>query len=201
MKDQAARDLAAQLLDTAGCLRRLSCRHGAEIMATKGIGPTRAARLLAAFALARRVNAVALEPGKRVRSSREVFRHYNALLRDKKKEVFMVLLLDSKNRILREERISEGSLTGAIVHPREVFQRAVRESAAAILALHNHPSGDPSPSEEDYQITLRLQEAGKVLGIHLLDHVILGESGFVSFREHRLLVWDGDDTASGQRFH
>jgi DNA repair protein RadC len=192
VKDQDARQVAIRLLKGAGGLRRLSNRRSTEIMAVEGIGPARAARLLATFGLARRLSAQALEPGQRIRSSRDIFTHYHTLFRDKKREIFMVLLLDSKNRLLGEERISEGSLNGAIVHPREVFQSAIRESAASILAIHNHPSGDPSPSEEDYRVTLRLKEAGELLGIHLLDHVILGEFGFVSFREHRLMRWEGE---------
>ena len=85
--------------------------------------------------------------------------------------------------------MSEGSLTSSIVHPREVFQAAILESAASIVALHNHPSGDPSPSREDYEITVRLKEAGSVVGIELMDHIILADRGFVSFREHRLIAW------------
>jgi DNA repair protein RadC len=187
-----AAELAARLLNGAGGLRDLSTRKGNELMELKGVGPVRAARLMAVFSLARRLNAMPLWPGFKVRSSRDVFAHYSPLLRDRKREVFIVLLLDSKNRLLREERISEGSLTASIVHPREVFQAAIRESAAAILALHNHPSGDPSPSKEDYDVTRRLKDVGDLVGIGLVDHVILGEGRFISFREHKLMEWSAE---------
>jgi DNA repair protein RadC len=182
--------LAGKLLDEAGGLRGLANRKGREMMGFEGIGPARAARLLATFTLARRLHAIRLRPGLPLRSSRDVFEHYHPLLRDAKRETFIVLLLDSKNRVMKEERISQGSLTASIVHPREVFHAAIRESAAALLALHNHPSGDPSPSREDYEITVRLREVGELVGIRLVDHVILGEERFVSFREHGLIEWD-----------
>lgn len=189
-REHDARAVASRLLQIAGGLRGLSLRRGTEVMRIKGIGPARAARLLAVFGLVRRLLAEPLKPGLKVSSSQDVFAHYHPLLRDKKREVFIIMLLDSKNRLIREERISEGSLTASIVHPREVFQAAIRESAAAILALHNHPSGDPCPSREDFDITLRLKEVGELVGIRLLDHVVLGEAGFVSFREHKLIEWE-----------
>jgi DNA repair protein RadC len=98
-----------------------------------------------------------------------------------RKEVFCVLLLDAKHRKLREARISEGSLTASIVHPREVFAPAVRESAAALILVHNHPSGDPSPSPEDVELTRRLRQAGEIVGIRVLDHVIVGAEHHFSF--------------------
>jgi len=159
------------------------------MMALCGIGPARAARLKAVVTLAQRLGERRLAPGMAVKSSRAVFDHFHLRLRDSKREVFLVLLLDSKHRVIREERVSEGSLTASIVHPREVFQAAISELAGAILAIHNHPSGDPTPSAEDFEITRRLKDAGDLLGIQLLDHVILGDGEFVSFREHRLLDW------------
>jgi DNA repair protein RadC len=181
--------LARRLLRDTGGLRGLALRKARELMSFDGMGPASAARLLAVFSLARRLWAQRSRPGSRMNSSREVYAHYYPLLRDEKKEIFFVLLLDGKNRLLREERVSEGSLTASIVHPREVYRTAIRESAASILAMHNHPSGDPSPSREDYEVTLRLKEAGDLVGIPLLDHVILGERRYVSFREHRLINW------------
>ncbi len=189
-KKMDAGKLAEILLNDAGGLRGLARRKGAEVMRVHGIGPAKASRIMATFSLARRLNASRLCPGFKVSSSRDVFLHYNPLLRDTKKEVFIILLLDSKNRLIREERVSEGSLTASIVHPREVFNAAIRESAAAVLAVHNHPSGDPRPSREDHAITVRLKEVGDLVGIRLLDHVIVGEEDYVSFREHRLVVWD-----------
>jgi len=116
-----------------------------------------------------------------------VYEHFHERLRDHKRELFLALLLDSKNRLLREVRISEGSLTASIVHPREVFAPVVREAAAAVLFVHNHPSGDPQPSREDLEITRRLKEAGDLMGVRVLDHVIIGSEGYVSLADRGLL--------------
>lgn len=188
-RHRGVRRMAAELLLVAGGLRALSRRGIREMMAFEGIGPARAARLAAAFALARRLGAAPLRRGMRVRCSRDVYEHFNSRCRDLEKEVFLVLLLDTKHRVIREERISMGSLSASIVHPREVFQPAIRESACAIVAVHNHPSGDPTPSREDFEITVRLKDVGKLVGIHLLDHIVLGDGSFVSFREDRLMEW------------
>ncbi len=186
---RSARDLAHQILSTHGGLRGFANRSGKEMMAVCGIGPAQAARLKAVVTLSQRLGERRLSPGMAVKSSRAVFDHFHLRLRDAKREIFLVLLLDSKHRIIREERVSEGSLTASIVHPREVFQAAISELAGAIVAIHNHPSGDPTPSAEDFEVTRRLKDAGELLGIQLLDHVILGDGEFVSFREHRLLEW------------
>lgn len=192
VRNHGVHRLAAALLERTGSLHALARCRERELMRMKGLGPAQAARLTAVFSLAKRLNSLPFHPGFKLRSSHDVFAHYHPLMRDAKREVFMVLLLDSKHRIMREERISEGSLTSSIVHPREVFQAAIRESAAAILALHNHPSGDPSPSQEDYEVTARLKEVGELVGIPLLDHIIVGDGRFISFREHRLLDWNED---------
>lgn len=182
-------DLAQSLIKESGGLRKLSRKSGLELLKRPGVGTVRAAKLFALFSLFKRLGACALNPGARIESSQSLFEHYSHRLRDHRKECFYVILLDNKNRILKEELVSEGSLTASIVHPREVFAAAIRESAAAIIALHNHPSGDPSPSKEDYEITQRLKQIGELLGIRLLDHVVMGEGSFVSFREQSLLEW------------
>ena len=124
-----------------------------------------------------------LSTGTRVSCSGDLFKHFHPALRDLKHELFKVVLLDAKNTVLKETTVSEGSLTLSIVHPREVFAFAVRESAAAVILLHNHPSGDPTPSLEDRQLTDRLVAVGKLLGIRVLDHVIIGDSRYVSFAD------------------
>ena len=96
----------------------------------------------------------------------------------------MVLMLDGRHRVMREAQVSQGTLNASLVHPREVFRSAVRESAAALVLVHNHPSGDPTPSGEDFEVTRRLVEAGELLGIRVMDHVVVAERGFYSFREH-----------------
>jgi DNA repair protein RadC len=118
---------------------------------------------------------------------RQIYDHYHGALRDKKREMFLVVLLDARHRVLGEEIVSEGSLTSSIVHPREVFLPAVRESAGAMVLVHNHPSGDPRPSDEDVAVTRRLVHAAELLGIRVLDHVIVGDGSYASFKEAGLL--------------
>jgi DNA repair protein RadC len=117
------------------------------------------------------------------RSAADVFDRYRYLLADYPVEVFLVLLLDVKNRPMQDIRVSTGILNGSLIHPREVFAPAVRERAASILLVHNHPSGDPAPSPEDREVTKRLRSAGGIVGIAVLDHVIIGDGSFYSFRE------------------
>ena len=148
-----------------------------------GVGEAKAAQLKAAIELGRRVLASPLSKGTRIFSSRDLFDHYHPTLRDLRHEVFKVVLLDAKHAIVRDTTVSEGSLTLSIVHPREVFTMAVRESAAAVIFLHNHPSGDPTPSQEDRVLTARLVTAGEVLGIRVLDHIVVGDGRYVSFAD------------------
>jgi DNA repair protein RadC len=183
----SAIDQGRTLLQRFGDLRNLAAATVAELKAIKGIGPAKAAELLAVCELARRFNCNPLRPKERYTAPQAVFAHFHERLRDHKRERFIALLLDSKNRLLREVGISEGSLTASIVHPREVFGPAVRESAAAILFVHNHPSGDPTPSREDLEITQRLKEAGDLMGVRVLDHIIIGNEGYVSLADRGLL--------------
>jgi len=118
-----------------------------------------------------------------VLSGADVFDRYRYLLADSPVEVFLAVLLDVKNRVLREVRVSVGTLNGSLIHPREVFAPAVADRAAAIVIVHNHPSGDPRPSPEDGLVTRRLRSAGEIVGIPVLDHVIIGTCKFFSFRE------------------
>lgn len=147
----------------------------------KGIGPAKAAQIKATLEIAKRFAAEELKQGEQFRSSADVFNHYREHLGGLKKEEFHVLLLDAKNRKIKDVRISEGSLTSSLVHPREVFSPVVRESAAAVILVHNHPSGDPAPSHEDLQITRRLREVGEVMGVQVLDHLIIGKGRYISF--------------------
>jgi len=178
---------ARALLAAHGPLRRLSTRAPCELRAVSGIGTAQAVRLVALFALARRLIGERLRPGMPFGNPRQIFDHYHGALRDKKRELFLVVLLDARHRILRDEVISEGSLTSSIVHPREVFLPAVRESAGAVVFVHNHPSGDPRPSDEDVAVTRRLVHASELLGIRVLDHVIVGDGAYASFKEAGLL--------------
>ncbi len=183
---QSAIDLGRNLLQEFGDLRALAGATMTELCAVKGAGPAKAASILAALTLAQRVNTVRLANLERFTTPAQVFQHFHYRFRDRRKEYFVILLLDGKNRILREVQISEGSLNQSIVHPREVFNPAIRESAAAVILVHNHPSGDPIPSREDLEITRRLKEAGDLLGIRVLDHIIIGDNAYRSFVEQGL---------------
>ena len=178
---------ARTLLEAHGPLRRLSTRTAREIRKACRIGPVQAQRLVAAFALAKRLVGERLRPGVCFDSPQQIFEHFHGALRDKKREIFLVVLLDARHRVLREEVVSEGSLTSSIVHPREVFLPAVRESAGAVVLVHNHPSGDPRPSEEDIAVTRRLVHASELLGIRVLDHVIVGDGRYASLRQEGLM--------------
>lgn len=185
---QLAEDLLA-----AGGLRALAAASSAELRRTPGVGAAKSASLLAAVELGRRLAAQRLREGDAIRSPEDVFRHFHSSLRDAPHERFLVLLLDGRHRVIREVLTSQGTLTSSLVHPREVFRPALREGAAALVAVHNHPSGDPTPSPEDRQVTLRLIQAGKLLGVPLLDHVVVAERGFASLREAGVF----DETPAG----
>ena len=133
--------------------------------------------------IGRRLATRRLEVGQCIQVPSDVHRHFFDRLRDYPQERFHALLLDSRHRVTREVLISQGTLTASLVHPREVFRHAVRQSAAALVLVHNHPSGDPAPSSEDRRVTERLLRAGEVLGIRVLDHVVVAEHGYYSFNE------------------
>jgi DNA repair protein RadC len=186
-RDAEALALARRLLAEAGSLRALARMSAAELEAA-GVKPAEAAvRLRAALALAERTAAEPREPGERLSSGDEVFKRYRAKLRDLKKERFLAIYLDQRNRVIAEERISEGSLTASPVNPREVFGPALRLAAAGVIFVHNHPSGDAAPSKEDVSLTRSLQEAGRLLGLRVLDHVVMGENDFTSMLDAGLM--------------
>jgi DNA repair protein RadC len=187
---QARRDaaeVAEELLGRYGELRKLGRASAAELESYASVSRPAAVRLLAAFALAERMDRESRRRGPVVRSGKDFYDLYHKRLRDLVQEVFLVVLLDQRNRVLRDVQISQGSLTGALVHPREVFAPAIRESAAAVAIVHNHPSGDCAPSQEDRAVTTRLRETAGVVGIRFLDHVIVGEGTYTSFVDEGLL--------------
>ena len=184
---ESALDQARALLRNFGTLRRLDGAPVSRLCRIRGIGPAKAAGIKAALELGKRLSAEPLRRGVALRSSQDVYRHYRSRLAGADRETFWVVLLDVKNRILGDAKVSEGSLSSAIVHPREVFKPAVEESASAVILVHNHPSGDPTPSAEDVAITRRLREAGDVMGVKVLDHVVVGGEGYASFVERGLL--------------
>ncbi len=159
-----------------------------ELTRVKGIGPAKASTIIAAFELADRAEKQQNNDAKPiVKTPEEVFREVKSKLKDKKKEYFLALLLDTRNRMIKNAEISIGSLDSSIVHPREVFKEALSVSAASVIFVHNHPSGDTQPSEDDIKLTKRLVEAGDVMGITVLDHVITGDGKFLSLKRQGLL--------------
>lgn len=184
---QSAIDLGRNIIQTFGDLRKVAVASFTELCDVNGVGPAKASSIMAALVLASRVRSDRLESLERFTTPLQIFNHFHFRFRDRRREYFLTLLLDGKNRIIREEQISEGSLNQSIVHPREVFSPAVKESAAAVILIHNHPSGDPAPSREDREITRRLKEAGEIMGIRVLDHIIIGDGAYFSFVEMGLL--------------
>ncbi|HEX9948542.1 MAG TPA: DNA repair protein RadC [Thermodesulfobacteriota bacterium] len=180
---RTALDHARQLIKRFETFRNLASVASAELLDIKGIGPAKAATVQAVMEICRRYATERFSQGKAFSRSADVFAHFHQRLKDRKKECFFILLLDSKNRAIREERVSEGTLTSSLVHPREAFAPAIRESAASLILVHNHPSGDPCPSREDEDITRRLVEGGRVLGINVLDHIIIGQGSYYSFAD------------------
>lgn len=186
-RQKNALELASQLLETFSDLRSFSQASLEELKAIHGIGEVKALELMVCFEIAKRLNEEEVKPGKALRSSEQVYLHYRNRLRNEKKEKFFIVLLNTKQIIIREELISIGSLNFTIVHPREVFHTAIREAASSLVLIHNHPTGDPQPSKEDLAVTKRLMEVGRVVGIEILDHIIIGDSCYYSFLEHKLI--------------
>jgi DNA repair protein RadC len=179
----SALDLANRLLGACGSVSALSRAAQVELTRIPGIGPARAAQVLAAIELGRRSFAYAARERAQMTSPRTVAEYLLPQYGNRRVEQFGVLLLDTKHRVLRTTVLSVGTLDASIVHPREVFREAVAGGAAAIVLFHNHPSGDPEPSGEDTRLTERLIAAGVLMGINVIDHVILGDSRYFSYRE------------------
>jgi len=181
-------EVAGRLLDVAdGSLRRLARRPRAELLRSHGIGPTKAARLLAAFELGARLAREERPPIVRIREPEDVAHLFQDRLRDLQVEEFHLLALDSQSQVLREVLVTRGLLNSSLVHPREVFRAAIAEAAAGIIVVHNHPSGDPTPSAEDRAVTQQLAAAGRLLDLPLYDHVIIAGDRFMSFATAGLL--------------
>jgi DNA repair protein RadC len=186
-RKKTAIDLARELLDQQESLQKLFSRSPSELMKIKGIGPAKAATLSAAFELVRRIQSQSHISKASFKRSSDVANHFLPLMRDLRKEVFKVLLLNRANRLMKEVTISEGTLEASIVHPRDVFHEALLELATGIILIHNHPSGNPSPSEEDLRMTKQLVEAGRLLGIKVYDHIILAGESYRSLADEGLI--------------
>jgi DNA repair protein RadC len=187
--------LARHLLARHGSLTAIAAVSTAELMQERGIGKVKAQVLKCALELARRMAREETRPGAVVRTPEDVARLLRAQAQPLTCEVFWVLLLNAKNHLIALHEVSRGILDASLVHPREVFKRAVETRSAAVILAHNHPSGDPAPSAEDVRITRQLVDAGRVMGIRVMDHVVLGlrqngrENDFVSLRETGMLAF------------
>ena len=182
---RSALDIARELTDDDGFYSNIAkARSVADLSKIKGLGPAKAATILAAVELGRRV---AGAQKIRFSSPEACVNFLMPRLRYEGNEKFVVMLLDSKNQLIKMQQVSEGSINASVVHPREVFAPAVLHRAACVLAAHNHPSGDPAPSREDRRLTSALKETGIVMGIPLLDHIIIGDGRYFSFRENGYL--------------
>ncbi|KPK02878.1 MAG: DNA repair protein RadC [Nitrospira bacterium SG8_35_4] len=185
-RDKSAITLARELLIRFTALKEMEDASAAEFLTIKGIGNAKIAQLKAAFELGRRLlqkEQGGMKQDSPFKNSREVYEYYRPRFFGLKKERFLCSLLDSKNRVFRETVVSEGTLTSSLVHPREVFRYAIKEAAASVLFVHNHPSGDPDPSRDDIEITRRLVETGRVIGIQVLDHIVISDGKYVSLME------------------
>lgn len=184
---ETALDHARTLLKRFNGLRGIDEASPKELRVIKGLGSAKLAQIKACLEMGRRLGRQTWKAGEPLKSPENVFRHFQDKFRKLKREVFYAVLLNNKNRKIREVKISEGSLTASLVHPREVYNPVIRESAAAVLFVHNHPSGDPTPSQEDMEITRRLKEVGEVMGIRVLDHVVIGHDRYFSFSDRGML--------------
>jgi len=178
---RSAIDIARELLKKHTSLNQLARCDFSEFKNISGIGDAKAVSIIAAFELSRRIEIAPFSGKKIFRSPEDIAEYYIPRLRDLRIEVFKVLLLTTSNQIFRDLTITEGILNSSVVHPREVFRLAITESAAAIILMHNHPSGNPEPSKEDIKITEQIVQAGKIIGIKVLDHLIIAGDKFTSF--------------------
>jgi DNA repair protein RadC len=178
-------DIALKLLAHFKDLKGVSQAAINELCQFGGIGPSKAAQILAAIEIGKR--AISNKPTSKGKflSSKEIYLYFYPEYSSLKAEIFKAVLLDTKNRLIKDIEISKGSLNQTIVHPRELFNQAIKESASAIILIHNHPSGDSSPSREDFHLTERLVKGGELLGIPVLDHVIIGKGDYYSFADHK----------------
>ena len=178
----SAVEQARAVMNSCGNSFRLLANVGlADLCRIRGIGPAKGAQIVAMLDIAKRFGEEEFLPGTSFRGSYDVYAHFRERLASERQEQFFAVLLDNKNRKIRDIRISQGSLTASIVHPREVYLAVIRESAAAVIFVHNHPSGDPTPSKEDIEITRRLREVGDLVGVRVLDHLVIGRGRYVSF--------------------
>ncbi len=181
-KKNSALDLATKIISSFGGLRELLSLTQEELLAVHGVGLAKVAQIKAALELGRRVSSSHIGERPQIRCPEDVAGLVMEEMRHLDREHFVVLALNTKNQVLMKETVSIGTLNSSLVHPREVFKNALRRSAAAVILVHNHPSGDPTPSGNDIKITQQLQEAGNIVGIQVLDHIVIGDNTFIGLK-------------------
>ncbi|XEC93182.1 DNA repair protein RadC [Paenibacillus tarimensis] len=186
-KQESAVHLAGRLLSECGSLRNLVDMSMEELTSIRGIGLAKALQIRAGIELGRRLSRSKQEDKLTIRSPKDAADYMMEQLRYLQKEHFVCLFLNTKNQVVAEQTLSVGTLNASLVHPREVFRAAIKCSSASLICIHNHPSGDPTPSPEDISLTRRLSEAGELVGIDVLDHIIIGDRRFVSLKEQGLM--------------
>lgn len=184
---ESAIHLAQRLLNETSGLRNLMSMTIEELVKIKGIGTAKALQIKAGIELGKRIARSSFGERMTIRSPEDVSQYIAGELRYEQKEKFLCIFLNTKNHVIGHEVLSVGSLNATIVHPREVFRAAIQRSSSAIICVHNHPSGDPTPSHEDVEMTRRLTDCGAMIGIDVLDHVVIGDQTFVSLKEQGLM--------------
>ena len=176
-------EMSNRLISKFGLVNLFDCSLK-ELQEIKGVGPNKAMQLLAMSELGKRYNQEK-NSVKKITCAEDVFKLFHTRLRDKKQEHFYILMLSNQNEVLQEQEVSKGTLYTSVIDSREIFKPAIKNSVAKIILIHNHPGGDPNPSEEDKEVTEKLVESGELLGIKVLDHVIIGREWFWSWKERR----------------
>jgi DNA repair protein RadC len=189
IKNKSALELAKEVINKVGSLKKLNQKAVSEIerLEINGLGRAKIISMLAALELGRRSLSKKNEKKNIFKHPKDIYDYYCPLISGLKYELFKVIAVDGKNAYINETTISKGILDASLVHPREVFKFALNENASAIFLVHNHPSGIIKPSEDDLKVTERLQCAGELMGIRVVDHIIIAETGFYSFSQHNLL--------------
>lgn len=180
-RNQSAIDVAKEILEKFMDLNNLAAADYAQYMQIKGIGEAKAILLSAIFEIARRVHSIPLPIRKKMITTKDVADYYIPIFKGYKNEVLRVLMLDTESKFIRDELVSKGILNSTVAHPREIFRTAIIENAASIILIHNHPSGNPKPSNEDVELTKSVEDAGKLLDIPLKDHIIIAGDNYYSF--------------------
>lgn len=183
-KDTSVKDISNKLLEEIKSINDLQNFSINKLTKIKGIGKVKAITLLASLELGKRVYLETVEKNKlKVKNASVVYEYYKDKLRNKKQEFFCVMFLDTKKVLIDEKVLFIGTLDSSTIHPREIFKEALKYSASAIICVHNHPSGDATPSYKDVEVTSRLKEIGALIGINVIDHIIIGNNSYYSFYE------------------